>query len=616
MLLQVQYNNESSPYPQETGGGRLSWHLTRHTPNGIWLSCRSIHQCPHLTPLHCGLNVATTAPNVTPLFLFLLLDFPGYVRINIFHVEMALNRNRGVAVNGTRILKGKKVLVGGNFELNPEDGFIKSPQFAQLAVCCGKTDPAFATLVNDLVTKVDALVTELADTKSDLSNTKIELSRANAELSEAQTKLKLDVVAAVAEIEQELKDECVLGVTSCQAGEYIKTPCSKTTTQTCAACFSGTFSVDGSQRTCAKHTVCSPGASVTQKPSLAADTTCTNCPDGQFSKTDNAAECTPCTAACKQGDAMSAKCTTVADIVCVAPLFAFTEFGFVSSSSNGHGGGTTTWAGPKETKLANQYLGEVWWEKYFTVKDGVQSWTVPQDGNYRLTAAGAAGGGVTNGHAQRATGESGRVCYDTFAFKKGDVLTIVIGQMGQTAKHGGGGGGATWAKLNHHLFSSSNTVLIVGGGGGGDGYYKLGQAGQDYLGKETTGGSAGDGGGGGGGAGLTTNGVTSGDESCGGGGKQPFNWPNPALGGTSFAPSTANGRGGFGGGGGAGGGKAANAGGGGGGYQGGKGGSGLGPGSSYGSKGGSSYSHPTLGSGTTKYDGYRNHDGYLKVTKV
>lgn len=131
----------------------------------------------------------------------------------------------------------------------------------------------------------------------------------------------------------------------------------------------------------------------------------------------------------------------------------------------------------------------------FSYTGGVQTFTVPYTGLYKLEVWGAKGG-----NAYTASGGNGGYAVGYAEFKKGDVLYVVCGGQGATASsstvnggyNGGGGasatisgnyagagGGATHiAKVSGTLKSIGNTSfvtnkngLIVAGGGGGS-YYR------------------------------------------------------------------------------------------------------------------------------------------------
>ncbi|XP_078694965.1 E3 ubiquitin-protein ligase TRIM56-like isoform X2 [Branchiostoma floridae x Branchiostoma belcheri] len=187
--------------------------------------------------------------------------------------------------------------------------------------------------------------------------------------------------------------------------------------------------------------------------------------------------------------------------------------------------GTTGRLGP--TSLGTHYGGQDH-EGLVQLKDGIQYFTVPDSGQYRIEAAGsAAGWGKKDAKSARGRGA---VVRGTFQLKKGEVLKILVGQEGlenKSSSIGVGGGGGTF------LTKRDNTPLLVAGGaGGGDGMQKrnpnsdgtTAASGQSSSGRGSnfTGGSDGKGAThgdndnvGGGGGGLLTDGA-SGKENFGG----------------------------------------------------------------------------------------------------
>ncbi|MSQ82722.1 MAG: hypothetical protein EXR77_07370 [Myxococcales bacterium] len=208
-----------------------------------------------------------------------------------------------------------------------------------------------------------------------------------------------------------------------------------------------------------------------------------------------------------------------------------------------------------------------------TLSVGIQSWTVPADGTYRIEAFGAEGAANSN----NISGAKGARVRGDYLLKAGQILKILVGQKGAKAPTGfsSGGGGGTFAALN------TNVLLVAAGGGGGLGGSAAAQMGvagaivtagtKDSYGFGT-GGSNGAGGstgsttltvGGGGGGGMTSDGGTK-QVSSGYPGKS---FINGGIGGLSRIGYAS---GGFGGGGGNS--ESTNGGGGGGGYAGGAGG--------------------------------------------
>ena len=86
---------------------------------------------------------------------------------------------------------------------------------------------------------------------------------------------------------------------------------------------------------------------------------------------------------------------------------------------------------------------------------GIQQWTVPQSGGYRIEARGAQGG-LSWGMGARIIGD--------FTLTGGSVLKIIVGQQGGStdASHGSGGGGS-------FVVDNFNVPMVIAGGGGGKG---------------------------------------------------------------------------------------------------------------------------------------------------
>ncbi|CAH1244494.1 TRIM71 [Branchiostoma lanceolatum] len=120
--------------------------------------------------------------------------------------------------------------------------------------------------------------------------------------------------------------------------------------------------------------------------------------------------------------------------------------------------GTTGRLGP--TSLGTHYRGQDH-EELVQLKDGIQYFTVPDTGQYRIEAAGsAAGWGVYDPKSARGRGA---VVRGTFKLKEDEVLKILVGQEGLENKSSctvGAGGGTFVTKAD-------NTPLIVAGGAGG-----------------------------------------------------------------------------------------------------------------------------------------------------
>ncbi|GAB5389776.1 MAG: hypothetical protein Alpg2KO_27440 [Alphaproteobacteria bacterium] len=294
-----------------------------------------------------------------------------------------------------------------------------------------------------------------------------------------------------------------------------------------------------------------------------------------------------------------------------SPIFSFTSHTF---NSCGLGVGPT---GPSLSACQTAYApSDGNWDEdpaAFDVTGGIQFFTIPETGTYRIEAAGAHGGlgAQSGGQGVRLSGE--------FNLTQGTELKILVGQDGVDDTSGsssgiceGGGGGGSFVAL------TDNTPLIVAGGGGGGSSSVAGRNAvftEDAVAipggaSSSSPGSPGTGGNGGtrgtysaAGAGFLTDGQNSTYPNVTNGGGKAF--VNGGEGGTTNAQTPAI-NGGFGGG--AGGhGHCAVGGGGGGGYSG-----GAGPGDNYGGGGGASYN---AGSNPTDI-GLNSGTGYVTITKL
>lgn len=301
----------------------------------------------------------------------------------------------------------------------------------------------------------------------------------------------------------------------------------------------------------------------------------------------------------------------------ISPSNAGTTYSFTNASVVGR-------TGPTQAQVTSAYTATTLAGLVTVNTQGIQEWTVPTTGSYSITLAGAKGGGTNGGKGARLYGE--------FSLTQGQVLKVLVGQMGTASyNYGGGGGGGSFV----WLATSTAEPLIAAGGGGGQG--GGGRAGVDA--STTTSGTAGTtgstanyagSGGTGGNAGQTYDYTSnSWDAAAGAGWKgnsttatqysgvnQNFAYSplNGGMGGLTFS---ANGddAGGFGGGGG-GGGDAFNSqsvGAGGGGYSGGGNGSNDSSSSRGGGGGGGSYNS---GTNQSSLAGSNSSHGYVTITSL
>lgn len=290
-------------------------------------------------------------------------------------------------------------------------------------------------------------------------------------------------------------------------------------------------------------------------------------------------------------------------------LFAQTTYTFTSAGATGS-------VGPTQGQVNTAYASTNLNGSVVVNPQGIQNFTVPNTGIYKIEGRGAQGGNV---------GGLGATMIGNFTLTGGSVLNIIVGQVGTgTTSYQGAGGGGSFVWLN-----GPNTLYLAAAGGGG---YSANGGGFGGAGSSTTlttngggagcgaggvGGNGGAGGGGvngspgfpatgGGGAGWNSNGANGTIASAAFGGNSPLNGGVGGAGVTTWSNA-----GGFGGGGGAGGNSGAS--GGGGGYNGGGGGN-IWSGSAWGSGGGGgSFNAGTAQSNTS---GNNSGNGLVMITQL
>ena len=113
------------------------------------------------------------------------------------------------------------------------------------------------------------------------------------------------------------------------------------------------------------------------------------------------------------------------------------------------------------TSLGSHYTGQDH-DGQVTLSSGIQQWTVPYTGDYRIEAIGAAGGYDRGINSSQYRGGGARMI-GTFRLNKGEVIQILVGQEGgiNMPKFSSGGGGGTF------VVRGADSPLIIAGGGGG-----------------------------------------------------------------------------------------------------------------------------------------------------
>ena len=194
-------------------------------------------------------------------------------------------------------------------------------------------------------------------------------------------------------------------------------------------------------------------------------------------------------------------------------LYSFSSFTFTNAGATGR-------TGPTLTQLRNTYSAS-WTDdtNYLDVTStGIQLWTVPKTGSYRIEAWGAAGGETHSSRGQKGNGARMR---GDFSLTKGEIIRILVGQQPPNGGVGSGGGGGSFVVKSPY---NTNASILVIAGGGGCWYWDAGSGGttsttgQNSL---TSGGSpdyAMSGGSNGNGGDGSSNGPTGSQGGAGGGG--------------------------------------------------------------------------------------------------
>jgi hypothetical protein len=136
--------------------------------------------------------------------------------------------------------------------------------------------------------------------------------------------------------------------------------------------------------------------------------------------------------------------------------------------------GATGRLGPTQAQINTSYAGTSL-EGEVTINSthqGIQEWTVPAAGTYRIEAWGAKGG---NGfQAQEDLGGNGAYLKGDFYLTLESNITILIGQMGANSPENvngksAGGGGASYVLSSFN--QDIGSIILISGGGGGSGNY-------------------------------------------------------------------------------------------------------------------------------------------------
>lgn len=149
-----------------------------------------------------------------------------------------------------------------------------------------------------------------------------------------------------------------------------------------------------------------------------------------------------------------------------SPSPEFTSFLFESANKTGR-------TGPSLAELRSYYNTTLYpWvlddNEFYMLINGIQLWTVPTTGTYRITAKGAQGT-----PAEASAGGRGAIIRGDFLLTAGEKIQILVGQTAgfradRKYRSSAGGGGSFVVKYTGST-NIVNDILVIAGGGGGTG---------------------------------------------------------------------------------------------------------------------------------------------------
>jgi hypothetical protein len=175
-------------------------------------------------------------------------------------------------------------------------------------------------------------------------------------------------------------------------------------------------------------------------------------------------------------------------------LFPFTSFTFLNGNVASSETSIDNFVSFYKTKLGLNFSSNSWIDnaEYFSQVGGIQYFTVPRTGTYKIVARGAPSGTCYSTFSGPKY-SSGATVIGDFDLVAGQIIKILVGKRGSNTYStcvgsGGGGGGGTFI-----VDDASNTAIVVAGGGGGGGQDSTGPivwTAINYGNANTTGGGA------------------------------------------------------------------------------------------------------------------------------
>ena len=143
--------------------------------------------------------------------------------------------------------------------------------------------------------------------------------------------------------------------------------------------------------------------------------------------------------------------------ISTSSLYDFTSFTFTNCGATGQNG-------PDISDAESAYT-DAWTDNdaYFNVVQGIQYWTVPKSGNYKIKAYGAT--------ASYQNGGKGAIIGGDFKLVRGEIIRILVGQKSKIRNsndiHYNTGSGGTF--VVKAPYNTDTSILVIAGGGGGNG---------------------------------------------------------------------------------------------------------------------------------------------------
>lgn len=146
--------------------------------------------------------------------------------------------------------------------------------------------------------------------------------------------------------------------------------------------------------------------------------------------------------------------------------YDFTSFTFTTGGKTGRTGPTLVQLLASYDTTTYSWLTDT--EKFNMLTNGIQLWTVPTTGTYRIEAQGAQGAPT-----EASAGGRGAIITGDFSLTAGEKIQILVGQTASVGSNrlyrSSAGGGGTFVVKYTGITNVVDDILVIAGGGGGTG---------------------------------------------------------------------------------------------------------------------------------------------------